>query len=125
MLQLGAHVVDILRGPFRRRHVVLDGGIFRRQAEGVPAHGLQHVLALHALVAGDHVRNGVVAHMPHVQFAAGVGEHGQAVEFLPAVVLFHGKAVVGQPVLLGSGFQFLWLVVLIHHGFQVSSLTVR
>ena len=125
LLQLGAHVVDILRGPLRRRYIVLDGGVFRRQAEGVPAHGLQHVLAQHALVAGDDIGNGVVAHVSHVQFAAGVGEHGQAVEFFPAVVLFYGETFVRQPVLPGGLFEFLRFVVLIHHGVQFSSLTVR
>ena len=81
-LQLPAHVVDVLVGPLRRRHVVLDRRVLRRQAEGVPAHRLQHILAQHALVAADHIADGVVAHVAHVQPAAGVGEHGEAVELL-------------------------------------------
>jgi hypothetical protein len=32
-------------------HLFFIGGVFRRQTEGIPAHRLQHVLALHALVA--------------------------------------------------------------------------
>ena len=65
-LELAAHVIDVLVGPGRRRGVVLDRRVFRRQAEGVPAHGLQHVLAQHPLIAADHVADGVVAHMAHV-----------------------------------------------------------
>ena len=64
--ELGLHVGDVLVGPLGRRHLVLHRGVFRRHAEGVPAHRLQHVLALHALVARDHVTDGVVAHVPHV-----------------------------------------------------------
>ena len=55
--------------------VVLDGGVLRGQTEGVPAHGMQHVEALHLGVAGHHVAIGVVARMPHVHVARGVWEH--------------------------------------------------
>jgi len=58
----------------------------------------------------------------HVQFAAGVGEHGQAVEFLPLVVLLHGEAVVLQPVFLRGFFQGLVVIVLIYHGMRAASL---
>ena len=62
-----AHVGDVLPRPLRRRHAVGDGGVLGRQAEGVPAHRLQHVVALHAHVARQHVADGVVAHVAHVQ----------------------------------------------------------
>ncbi len=45
---------------------MLDGGVFCRQTEGVPAHWLHDVFALHALVARNHVTNGVVTHVPHM-----------------------------------------------------------
>ncbi len=64
--QLGTHVIDVGISPGSRGYLVVHRGVFCRHAERVPAHGLQHVLALHALVAGDHVTDGVVAHMPHV-----------------------------------------------------------
>jgi hypothetical protein len=80
-LELPAHVVDVGVGPCRRRHVVLDCRVFRRQAESVPAHRLQHVVALETVVAGQHVADGVVAHVPHVQLAGGIGEHRQAIVF--------------------------------------------
>ena len=125
LTQLVAHVINVLRGPPGRRHLVLDSGVFCGQAKGVPAHGLQHVLALHTLVAGDHVGDGVVAHMPHVQLAAGIGEHGQAVKFLPGIVLLYGKAVVLQPMCLRGLFQGLWVVAFVHHGFAVASFNKR
>ncbi len=40
------------------------------------------MLALHALVARDDVRDREHPHMPHVQLPARVREHGQAVELV-------------------------------------------
>ena len=65
-LQLVLHVFDVFVGPGGRRRVVLDGGVFCRQAEGVPTDGLQHVLAIEPLITGDHITYGVVANVPHV-----------------------------------------------------------
>ena len=39
-LELGAHVRDVVVGPWGRVDFVLEGGVFRRQAEGVPPHGV-------------------------------------------------------------------------------------
>ena len=54
-LELGAHGGDVFAGPLGRRHLVLDGGVFRRQSEGIPSHGMQHGMPGRPLVAGDHV----------------------------------------------------------------------
>ena len=116
LLELAAHVVDVLPGPARRRHAVLDGGVLGRQAEGVPAHGLQDVAALHALVAGDHVTDGVVAHMPHVQPPAGIGKHGEAVVFFPPRVLADPEGTVRLPILPGLGLDLVRSVDAIHTG---------
>ncbi len=50
-LELRTHVIDVGVGPPGRRHVVLQRGVFGRHAEGVPAHRLQHVEALHLVEA--------------------------------------------------------------------------
>ncbi len=113
-LQLAFHVGDVLVGPGSRGGIVLHCGVLCRQAEGVPPHRVQHILAQHALVAGDDIGDGVVAHMAHVQLAAGVGEHREAVEFLPSCILLHGKALLLLPVLLGGLFKNLRLVMRVH-----------
>ena len=69
------HVVDVAVGPSGRRFAVGHGRVFSRHAKCVPAHGHQGVVALHALLANHHIVDGVVAHMAHVQLAAGVGQH--------------------------------------------------
>ena len=59
----------------------LDGVLLGRQAEGVPAHRVQHVEAAHPLVPAQDVGGGVAFGMADVQpGAAGVGEHVQDVE---------------------------------------------
>ena len=61
--------------------VVVDGVVLRGQAEGVPADGEEHVVALHAALAGDDVHRGVAARMADVQpCAGGIGELDQAVK---------------------------------------------
>ncbi len=113
-VQLSAHVGDVGVGPFCGGFGVLDRGIFRRQAKGVPTHRLQHVFAQQALIARNHVANRVVAHMPHVQLAAGVGKHRETVEFLPLRVLGGLERGVFFPECLGGILDLFWLVLRVH-----------
>lgn len=117
-LQLVAHVVDVFVGPLCRRHLVLDRGVLGRQAKGIPAHWLHDVLAQHALVAANHITNGVITHMAHVQAATRVREHGQAVELLAALVLDGAKRVVLLPILASRFFNtFRVILCLIHYSY--------
>ena len=113
-LQLLAHVIDVLVSPLRRRHLVFYRRVFGGQAEGVPAHGLQHILAPHALVAGDDISDGVIAHMSDVQFAARVGKHGQAVEFFPAWILDGLEGAILFPEGLNFSLDAMRLVSGVH-----------
>jgi hypothetical protein len=108
------HVGDVFVGPLGGRYVVLHRGVFRRHAEGVPTHGLQDILALHALVTGKHVADGVVAHMPHVQLAAGIGKHRQAIERLLARLFTDFKGLLLVPEGLGGIFYFTGLILFVH-----------
>ena len=65
----------------------LDGVLLGGQAEGVPAHRVQHVAAPHPLVAGEDVGGDVALGVADVQArAAGVGEHVEHVELGPGRV---------------------------------------
>ena len=66
-VQLAAHVGDVLFGGDARMLAGLHGVLLGRQAEGVVAHGVQHVLALHAVVAADHVGGEVAQRVADVQ----------------------------------------------------------
>ena len=75
-MQLAAHVGDVLLGGDARMLAGLDCILLSRQTEGVVAHGVQHVLALHAVVAADHIGGEVAERMAHMQaLARRVREH--------------------------------------------------
>ncbi len=109
-LELGAHVGDVVPGPGGRVDAALHGRVLGGQAEGVPAHGVEDVEPLHALVAGDHVTDGVVAHVPHVDAARGVGEHLEHVVFFPAGLCVDLEGLVPLPALLPFAFDGLEIV---------------
>ena len=70
-----------LTGEVSRVAAGLDGGVFGGQPKGVPAHGVQHVVAAHAHDAGDDIGGHVVAQVTDADAVArGVGEEVQAVE---------------------------------------------
>ena len=51
-LELAAHVFDVAHGPDVGVDAVLDGGVLGGEAEGVEAHRVEDVVALHAPEAG-------------------------------------------------------------------------
>ena len=66
-VQLAAHVGDVLLGGDARMLAGLHGILLGRQAEGVVTHGVQDVLALHAVVAADHIGGEVAQRVADVQ----------------------------------------------------------
>ncbi len=66
------------------------------------------------VVAAQHVTNGVVAHMAHVQLARWVGEHRQAIVFGLVTVIAGFEYLTRFPILLGLLFDELWVVVWLH-----------
>ena len=101
---------DVVVGPNARMRVVLDGRVFCGQTEGVPAHGVQHVETAHALHAGHHIANRVVAHVAHVHRAAGVRQHFQNVVFRFRRIGFGLEHTFLGPALLPLGLNLLRVV---------------
>ena len=89
---------------------MLDRRVLRRQAEGVPSHGVEHVEAAHPFVARDHVADGVVPHMAHVDPARRIGEHLEAVVLRLRSVLGHLEGLLLLPGPLPAFFNFLEIV---------------
>ncbi len=108
------------RGPLGRVAPVLDGGVLGRQAEGVEADGVEHVVAPHAQVAGQRVTDGVDAGVAHVHGAGGVREHLQHVARL-GVRPAPGPEDAGLvPALLPARLDRLRLVAFVHrHGWAI------
>ncbi len=102
---------NVVVGPHAGVRVVLDGGVFSGQAKGVPAHGMEHVEAAHALDAGHHVADGVIAHVSHVHGAGGIRQHFEDVIFWLAGIGFCFEHAGFGPALLPLGFDFLWVIV--------------
>mmetsp|Transcript_1213 Transcript_1213/g.2220 ORF Transcript_1213/g.2220 Transcript_1213/m.2220 type:complete len:576 (+) Transcript_1213:1033-2760(+) len=100
-LELALEVGDVLGGGLPGVRAGVDGVLLGGQPEAVPAHGVQHVQVLHAVVPGHDVRGGVALGVAHVQAGArGVWEHVQDV-LLPLALAAHGlEGLVGLPVVL-------------------------
>ena len=75
---------------------------------------MQHVVAVHPHVTGERVSNGVIAHVPHVQRAGGVGKHLQYVILRLGRVHFSGvERGVGFPALEPLDFDALRIVAVV------------
>ena len=114
-LQLTAHRVDIGVGPLGRMRLVLHRRVFRRHAEGVPAHRVQNVEAARPLVAGHDVAHRVVADMAHVDAPGGIGEHLKNIVFGPAVHPLGREDILVRPDLLPPGLGLTDVIALGPH----------
>ena len=103
--------VDVAVGPLGGVGVTLDGGVLRRQAEGVPADRVHHVVAAVQPVAGDHVPHGEGLRVAHVQVPRGVGEHVQDVTPRSGIVVPGREDPVVLPVAGPGGLDALDVVV--------------
>ncbi len=75
---------------------------------------MQHIFSEHSLVTRNNIGNGVVANVPHVQLAAGVGEHSETVEFLASIVWVNSESIALRPLGLKCLLKRLRLVFLTH-----------
>ena len=80
-LHLLFHVSDVGVCPLCWWHFIGDGGIFCWHAVGIPTHGHQHVISLHAQMSCHDVVDGVITYMAHVQFARWIGQHRTCIKF--------------------------------------------
>ena len=104
-LALPFHVGDVLVRPLRRRDAVFYRCILGRQAECVPPHGHQRILAVHTQIPVHHVVDGVIAHVPHVQLAGWIRQHGDAKKLGSRRGLAGEKRLARRPVCLRGGFD--------------------
>ena len=79
-LDLSGDAGHVAFGDVVRMPALFDGRVFGRHAKGIETHGIQHIEAAHALVAGHGITDGVVADVPHVHLPRGVWVHLEAVE---------------------------------------------
>ena len=103
--QLAAHAVDVGVGPLLGVDVALDRRVLRRQAEGVEPDRVQHVVTLHAQVAGARVRRRHRIPVADVQVAGRIGQHGQEVVLLALRIDARPVQPIALPALLPLGLD--------------------
>ena len=87
--ELTFHGRNILFGRILGVNTRLNGVILGGKSEGVKAHGLEYVVALHPLETGIGIGGTVVVPVPDVQFCTrGIGEHFKNVQLFAFGVLF-------------------------------------
>ena len=114
-LLLASHISDVFQGPFFRGNAVLDSSVFGGHTKGVPAHGMQHIEALHGAETSHYVTNGIVAHMAHMQIAGRIREHFQHIGFRFVFVDFYLKGFVLFPVFLPFSFNLMGSILFLQH----------
>ena len=102
LLQLLGEGFDVLLGKAVGMVAGIHGVLLGRQTKAVIAHGMQHVVALHALHAAHDIGGGIALGMACVQaYAGGIGEHIQDIVLgLGEIPHIGGEGVVLLPVLL-------------------------
>jgi hypothetical protein len=86
-LELTLEVGRIARNGFLGMEAFEQRVVFGRQSEGVPSHGMQHVVAGHAPEAPGDVARHVIVQVPDGQTLAGrIGKHFEQVKLRPAAV---------------------------------------
>ena len=89
--QLGAHGRDIGVGPGGGMGFVRHCRVFRRHAERVPTHGMQHIKAARPLITRHHIAHGVIAHVTHMDAPRWIGEHLQNIVFWTWIFVFSAE----------------------------------
>ncbi len=119
-LQLSLERRDVLGRRVAGVRMGRDRVLFCRETERVPAHGMQHVQAAHAGIAGHDIRGGVTLRVADVEARSrGIREHVEDIELLSAAVTFGKERSLIVPVILPLGLNLAGIVAvgrLIVHG---------
>ena len=121
-LELAAEMIHVALGDDGRVDVVLHGEVLGGQTEGVPAHGVQHIVAVFTALAAYHIQRGVAAGMADVQARTRrIRELHKGIELGFFVVDLNMEGLFVLPHLLPLGFNSL--VIILHVCNQLQTLT--
>lgn len=93
---------------------MFDGRILRWQSKRVPPHRVKDVIASHPEVPGDHISDGVVSKVSHMDSARGIRIHLKAVVLWLPGILRDPESVPLLPDPLPLGFYRLKIVWFCH-----------
>ena len=109
-LLVGADAGDVAMSDRVRVPALLLGRVLGGHPERVVSHRVEHVAPHQAVEAGHGIADRVVADVPHVHAAGGIGEHLEAVELGLGVVDFGFEGPGIRPRLLPAGLYLLRVV---------------
>jgi len=113
LLEFLAHAPDTRLRPGLGIGLSLERGVLGGEAERVPAHRVEHVVALHSAIASVGVRDRVVSDVTHVERARRVGKHAEDVGRIVGV-LVKRVDVVALPDVLPE-LLYLRVIVVARH----------
>ena len=121
-LQLAAEILDVVLGDDTGMDMILNGKVLRRQAEGIIAHGEQHVHASHPLFPGDDIHGRIGPGVAHMQSCgAGIREFHQGEELFLLAAVLSGVEFFLLPDLLPLFFNVCKFVIHNEYTFLKSS----
>src|SRR5207237_4738354 len=89
--------------------------VLGRLAEGVPAHGMEHVESAHGLIADEGIRGSVVLDVTDGEAGAGrVGEHLERVVLRRLGVVERAEGLLLRPPFLPFGLYRPKVVTIVH-----------
>ena len=102
-----------------RMNVVLDRIVFRGQTESIPAHGIEHIVALHPPLSRHDIKRRIGARMSHMQsLPRGIGKLYQRIIFRFGVILRGLKRFLVVPDFLPLRLHFSVIVHFCHFAIQ-------
>ena len=79
-VELPFYIFNVRPGAHLRMGIGLNGIVFRRQAKGIPSHGMKDLIALQNFITADNITEHIAAPVTNMQTRTrGIGKHIQAV----------------------------------------------
>ena len=114
--QLAFKASHIFSGDDFRMDVVFHRIVFRGQAKCIPAHGVQHIIALQPFFTRHNIQRCIAARMAYMQALSGrIRKFYQCVVFRKGIILFGRKGMFLVPNLLPFLLDLFKIVLHIFH----------
>ena len=114
-MKLSLKALHIVFGHDPRVDMIFNGIVFGGKSEGIPAHRIQNVVALHSPFAGHNIQSRIRPGVPYMKsLARGVREFNQCIVFRFRVIGRSLKGLLVIPDLLPFCFHFSVIIWYCH-----------
>ncbi len=98
-----------------RMNMVFNRVIFRRKAESIPSHRIEHVVSLHSSFSRDNIKRRIGSRMPYMKSLSGwIGKFHKRIVFRFGIIFRGLKCFFVIPDLLPFLFYFSVIVYFRH-----------